>query len=859
MVSSPDLLPAATTVAFARGLARHGDRTALITVDGALSYRDLAARVADTAGRLGPARRLVLLAGANTTDAVVVYLAALAAGHPLLLAPGERAGAVEALVAAYDPDIVVRPDGGRSLIDERRPESAHTLHPDLALLLSTSGSTGSPKLVRLSQANLQANAASIADYLDIRGSDRAATTLPMHYCYGLSVINSHLLRGAGLILTDLSVADSCFWDLFRTSHGTSFAGVPYTFDLLDRVGFADMRLPQLRYLTQAGGRLAPDRVARYAALGKRRGWQLFVMYGQTEATARMAYLPPHLAEARPQAIGIPIPGGSFRLQPLPDRPDPDVGELVYTGPNVMLGYAEAPADLALGRAIEELHTGDLARRGSDGLYELVGRRSRFAKILGLRVDPHQVQTMLDTHGISGCCLGGDDELLVAVTGGTAAEHVRRLVAGECGLPARAVRVCHLAELPRLASGKPDHQAVRDLTRPAAAPPAAADPPAPDDLRRLYAQVLDRAEVTEDSSFVSLGGDSLTYVEMSLRLEQALGHLPPSWHTTPIRQLRHAKRPPANRARRLDTSAALRAISIVLIVGTHAGLFGLAGGAHLLLGVAGYNFARFHLTAADRRQRARRLSASIARIAVPSMAWITAMVLLTDDYRLSNIALLNTVLGPRQWPEKDFWFIEALVYTLLALVAAVRIRGVDRLERRFTFALPMTLAALAVIASYDLVVTHTGAALPTPIRAFWLFALGWATAKATTAWHRVLVTAAVLATVPGFFADPAREAVVIAGLCLLVWVPTVPSLTPLNRLAGALAGASLYIYLTHWQVHRPLADDSPLLALVASLAAGLAYAAISTSAIRRLAPWRRSHAAKARPRRSTSSYQAAAHR
>jgi acyl-CoA synthetase (AMP-forming)/AMP-acid ligase II len=155
-----------------------------------------------------------------------------------------------------------------------------------------------------------------------------------------------------------------------------------------------------------------------------------------------------------------------------------VGELVHTGPNVMLGYAETPADLALDRAIEELRTGDIARRGSDGLYELVGRRSRFAKILGLRVDPHQVEAMLDTHGISGCCLGGHDELLVAVTGDTNAEHARRLAAGACGLPARAVRVRHLAELPRLASGKPDHQAVRDLTRPGAAPPAAPGTPCP---------------------------------------------------------------------------------------------------------------------------------------------------------------------------------------------------------------------------------------------------------------------------------------------------------------------------------------------------------------------------------------------
>ena len=139
------------------------------------------------------------------------------------------------------------------------------------MLMSTSGSTGSPKLVRLSRANLAANAESIAQYLDIRQTDRAATTLPMSYCYGLSVIHSHLLRGAGLILTDRSVVDDEFWESFRRHRGTTFAGVPHTFDLLDRIGFDGSSVPDLRYVTQAGGRLAPDQVRRFAALGSQHG------------------------------------------------------------------------------------------------------------------------------------------------------------------------------------------------------------------------------------------------------------------------------------------------------------------------------------------------------------------------------------------------------------------------------------------------------------------------------------------------------------------------------------------------------------------------------------------------------------
>ncbi|HET8660158.1 MAG TPA: AMP-binding protein [Micromonosporaceae bacterium] len=846
MALRSDLLPVPRTVPFARDLAVHGDRPALVTPQSELSYRDLAARVDAMAQRLGRERRLVLLAAANTVDSVVTYLAALAAGHPLLLAPGDRPDSIRSLVDAYTPDVVAQATGQGCQLDERRPVSAHATHPDLALLLSTSGSTGSPKLVRLSHENLHANAEAIARYLAIRDSDRAATTLPMHYCYGLSVINSHLLRGASLILTDLSVADPGFWALFRRQRGTAFAGVPYTFDLLDRVGFAAMRLPHLRYVTQAGGRLAPDKVRRYAELGRRNGWDLFVMYGQTEATARMAYLPPDLAHSRPEAIGVPVPGGSFRIEPLPEWPDPGTGELVYEGPNVMLGYAESPSDLRLGRTVAQLRTGDVARRAGDGLYELVGRRSGFAKILGLRIDPHRVEALLERHGVTSCCAGADGELVVAAESTDGDElRIRRLVAQECGLPVSAVRVHLLARLPRLATGKPDHQAVRELActasagfadqpPPVVSSPSPAQPPqaGPADLCRLYAEVLGRPEVTEESSFVSLGGDSLSYVEMSLRLERVLGHLPPRWHDLPIRCLRPPERDRPRRFRSLETSVALRAVSIVLIVGSHIPLFTIKGGAHLLLGVAGFNFARFHLTAAGRGERARHITGSIARVALPSMAWIGLMLLVTDDYRLTNLALLHGILGPRNGrTEWHFWFIETLVYILLALVAVLAIPLVDRAERRVPFGFPMALAAIGLVTRYDLPGIRDSRP-PSAVIVFWLFALGWAAARATTVWQRALVTVAAAVTIPGAFNEPWREALIIAGLALLTWVRSVPSVAAVNRVAAVLAASSLYIYLTHWQVYPRLDDVSPLLALVASLTLGIGYAA----AVKRAGRW-----------------------
>ncbi|MDP9406513.1 MAG: AMP-binding protein, partial [Actinomycetota bacterium] len=449
----------APAVGFAGRLAEHGERVAVLAGDDVLTYADLAARVAAAAGRLGPTRRLVLVAGSNALEPLVAYLAGLAAGHVVLLVPGDDPERVDALVSAYDPDVVVRPRdpgsaGSAWTLDERRAGSAHHLHPDLALLLTTSGSTGSPKVVRLSRRNLEANADAIADYLGLRPDDRAATTLPLHYCYGLSVVNSHLARGAGLVLTELSVVDECFWRLLRETRCTSFAGVPYTFDLLDRVGFADLDLPHLRYVTQAGGRLAPERVRRFADLGRRRGFDLVVMYGATEATSRMAYLPADLAAARPEAVGVPIPGGWFRLDPVAEG-GPDVGELVYRGPNVMMGYAEGPADLHLPAQLDELRTGDLARQADDGLYEVVGRRNRIAKVYGVRIDLQHLEAVLAGQGLTTSCAAGDDGVVVAVEGAHEPESLRRLAARACGLPTRAVTLVCVPALPRLANGKPD--------------------------------------------------------------------------------------------------------------------------------------------------------------------------------------------------------------------------------------------------------------------------------------------------------------------------------------------------------------------------------------------------------------------
>jgi acyl-CoA synthetase (AMP-forming)/AMP-acid ligase II len=780
---------------FVDGWDEHADRPALVTVREVVTYAELAARVAAEMELFGCARRLVLIELQNSVPAITSYLAALRAGHVVLVASDR--GTRESLVERYDPDVVAGPHADDAWqVVERRAGTRHDLHSDLALLLSTSASTGSPKLVRLSYENLDSNAKSIGEYLNIEVTDRAMTSLPLSYCYGLSVLHSHLARGAAVIVTGLSVVDSDFWTLARSRGATAFAGVPYTFELLDRFGFADLELPSLRYITQAGGKLDAAVVERFAELGHRRGWGLVVMYGQTEATARMAYLPADRVLDAPQAVGVPIPGGRFTID--------DEGELIYRGPNVMLGYARAPEDLALGRTIDHLCTGDIARHRPDGLYEIVGRRSRFLKLFGLRVDLDQLEQELRSDGIQALCTGDDTGLVVAVT--KKAPELSAAICAKVGLPPSAVHTVALAELPRNVNGKPDYAAVVRSAIPS--PDSATQGVVQvDGVHALYRKLLRADEIRATDTFVSLGGDSLTFVETSYQLERLLGTLPPDWHLMTVAQLEaRPKGTPRGPFTWMESSVVLRAVAIVLICSNHYISTTLWGGAHILLAVAGFSFARFQVTAVTASGRVRPLVRSIVRIAVPAAIVIGIAYVLTDTYDIWNVLLVHTLVSQDYksgWtPRWNYWFVEVLVAILVVWTALLLIPAVRRLERAkpFRFALAFLVIALAfrlepLVAEVSMHDVH-------PLMV-WLFALGWAAARATRNIQRLLLSAAAVCGVmlPGFSDGPnGRESLVVGGVLLLIWVTRVPMLVALQRLTGLLAGASLWIYLTNFPMY-----------------------------------------------------------
>lgn len=807
-------------------LGAHGDATALVSGERTITYDALAELVADAREQLGGERRLVLLRGANSVEFVVWYLAALAGDHPVIVAPDDGP-AMRGLVDRYDPDVVV----SGAVPEHRRAGTGHDLHPDLAVLLSTSGSTGSPKLVRLSHDNLAANTRSIIEYLGLTGDDAALTALPLHYCYGASILHTHLAVGATVVLTDLSVVDPCFWAMFERVGATGLAGVPHTFALLDRIGFTGADLPSLRYLTQAGGRLAPATVRRYAELGQAAGWELFVMYGQTEATARMGYLPPEMAATHPAAVGVAVPGGTFDIVPVDEADEPGVGEVVYRGRNVMLGYAEEPADLAAGRTVDALRTGDLGRINDAGLLEIVGRRARFAKLFGLRIDLSDLEATLADAGLESACASDDELLAVAVTGGADVAHERTLA--QTSLPHHAVEVIALAELPRNPSGKPDPSAVLALARAArhrrvgdTSGPATTGSTGPDlgvdGLASLYRSVLalDRTPQGDDT-FVSLGGDSLSYVELSIALEGHLGVLPHDWHLRRLHDLAAVEGGRRRRWRSVETSIVLRAIAITLIVGNHADLWSLAGGAHVLLAVAGFNFGRFGSGPPWR---------TIARVAVPSVVWIGAVAAFSDRWDLTNALLVRQWFGGSdgRW---GYWFIETLLALLVPLALLFTVPAVRSIDRRWPTALPSVALAAGLAIRWDVWETvEQHLRLFRPQEVLWLFALGWLAARVRSRQARVATALLGVAAAWDFFQLDRTNVVLAVGIAALLVQHAIRLPRPAVVALGALAGASLHIYLVHWQVY-PLFDGiGPAAGTAAGLLAGIAaWRAVTTGA------------------------------
>ena len=357
-------------------------------------------------------RTLLFIVAENDIASLISYISALKNHVTIaLLSPAMSVSNFQILIKEYEPEYLWLSNGfsdkdytpvwewKKYSLLRRRDRKQPRMNENLALLLPTSGTVGKQKLVRISYHNIKVNTRDITKFLQIDSTQKTITTLPMNYTYGLSIVNTYLSAGASIVLNNKMVISPEFWDIMQRDHITSLSGVPYTFEMIEKVNpFEKYDLPDLKVMTQAGGALNSKTWQYYIRQVQKHSMRFFVMYGQTEATARMSYLDPELFPEKIGSIGTAIPNGRFILC---DEQDMQItkpytqGELVYMGENVSLGYAKSQVDLAKGDENSGvLHTGDLAYFDRDDLFFLTGRKNRFAKIYGLRIDLDNLQNAL---------------------------------------------------------------------------------------------------------------------------------------------------------------------------------------------------------------------------------------------------------------------------------------------------------------------------------------------------------------------------------------------------------------------------------------------------------------------------------
>ena len=453
---------------FYEQLDRFGDSVALLCDDGAkYTYRQLETQTMMFAQRVySPVRRVAFIIVNNCEQSVWGYLGFLRADVvPLLLGNKLSHELFERLIEMYHPTWIWAEEDyfcqneqyrhGKYVLSKLDAEP-YSIHPDLCMMLTTSGSTGSPKCVRQTKANLEINSTCAVEHLRLSQEECFMTTLPMNYTYGLMSLQSHLLAGARIIMNRHSVMTREFWQLLQEHKATSFAGVPFTYEMLRRMRFTSMDLPHLRYVTEAGGKMEKDAIIEVATALNKKGKDFIVLYGQTEGTCFMSYVPHEQQITKAGSIGVPFRCGEFSLVDEDGKTISGIGksgELVFSGTSVCFGYAEGWQDLELGDVWNGyLPTGDIAQCDEDGFYTIVGRKKRFLKIHGERINLDEIEGLLRDRGIENVCQGRDDEICIYTTNEDVTA-IRTQLNQLTGINRECLTVRRIPYIPRNESGK----------------------------------------------------------------------------------------------------------------------------------------------------------------------------------------------------------------------------------------------------------------------------------------------------------------------------------------------------------------------------------------------------------------------
>ena len=400
-------------------------------------------------------RALCFMLVENTVDSLAWVMASLISQRlvPLILNAKTDETLYNNLLQTYQPAYI-----WKAGTLQRTDNPITPLHPDLSHLLPTSGSTGSPKLVRHKYENIEAAGLNISTFFELKDSDRPLMVLPLYYTMGLSMVFSHLRVGATVLITNRNMTDAAFWKFLKDEHATSFTGVPYSFQILNLMRFFRMDLPDLELLTQGGGKMPHDLNVKFAEYCRDHNKRWIATYGQSECTARMAYLPAKWALDKVGSIGIAVPNAELSLIDENGNPisSPHTeGEMCYRGKNVTMGYATCLEDLTKGDERNGfIRTGDLAYFDEDGCYYIVGRMGRFLKLFGMRVGLDECEQIIANDCQAECaCVGTDEKMIVYITDAAKQQSVKDVLVEKTHIVATSFEIRVIAEIPKNEAGK----------------------------------------------------------------------------------------------------------------------------------------------------------------------------------------------------------------------------------------------------------------------------------------------------------------------------------------------------------------------------------------------------------------------
>lgn len=408
----------------------------------------------------------------NTVGALAAYIGCEHGQTvPLMLNAGLDSALLEGLLATYTPKYIWVSERKKEefsqykevtrsygyILYETESES-YPVDERLSLLLTTSGSTGSPKLVRYKYGNLEANAKNVAAAFGWTKDERPFCDLSMNYTMGLNVINSHLWVGATVVLTTYNIMSAEYWKMMKEQRCTNITGVPFSYEVFFKLRFQRMTLPDMYTFAEGGGKLTDKMFMDMVDYAEKNGKRFIATFGTTETSARLALLDPAEARKRCGSIGKAIPEGRlFLIDDNGNEIDEMAaeGELVYEGPNVTMGYATRKEELIAGDDFNGRYaTGDMARRDEDGFYYIIGRKGRFLKLLGYRVSLDQCERLIKTEfGLACACTGTDKAMVIYVTEPSKTEEVAAFICDKVHLYKSLVKVRAIDEIPMNENGK----------------------------------------------------------------------------------------------------------------------------------------------------------------------------------------------------------------------------------------------------------------------------------------------------------------------------------------------------------------------------------------------------------------------